>query len=87
VTITVRIDLKDSPAKYCFQDTYFKFIYTNIKEKKDRKDIYYPEDINNTEMRCLYRNKGDRFKLRIKISPMEGVTETKFGAETKGWTI
>jgi hypothetical protein len=20
-------------------------------------------------------------------SPMEGVTETKFGAETKGWTI
>ena len=76
MTITVRIGLKDGPAKYCFQDTYFKFIYTNIEEKKDRKDIYYPEDINNTEMRCLYRNKGDRFKLRIKISPMEGVTES-----------
>ena len=26
--------------------------------------------------------------LRIgKKTPMEGVTETKFGAETKGWTI
>jgi hypothetical protein len=26
--------------------------------------------------------------LRIGIkTPMEGVTETKFGAETKGWTI
>jgi hypothetical protein len=25
--------------------------------------------------------------LRIGKTPMEGVTETKFGAETKGWTI
>jgi hypothetical protein len=26
--------------------------------------------------------------LRVgKKTPMEGVTETKFGAETKGWTI
>jgi hypothetical protein len=31
---------------------------------------------------------GTSFVLRMgKKIPMEGVTETKFGAETKGWTI
>jgi hypothetical protein len=25
--------------------------------------------------------------LRIELTSMEGVTETKFGAEMKGWTI
>ncbi len=25
--------------------------------------------------------------LELEQTPMEGVTETKFGAETKGWTI
>ena len=30
----------------------------------------------------------DTLPLRIgNKTPMEGVTETKFGAETKGWTI
>ena len=35
-----------------------------------------------------FENKNTSFLLRIgnKI-PMEGVTETKFGAKTKGWTI
>jgi hypothetical protein len=39
----------------------------------------------------LKKNKDqsvDTFPLRIgNKTPMEGVTETKFGAETKGWTI
>jgi hypothetical protein len=29
---------------------------------------------------CVYESVPDE-------TPMEGVTETKFGAETKGWTI
>jgi hypothetical protein len=34
---------------------------------------------------CVHKNVFKNPKL-IK-TPMEGVTETKFGAETKGWTI
>jgi hypothetical protein len=34
------------------------------------------------------RNVGTLLLLRIgNKTPMEGVTEIKFGAETKGWTI
>jgi hypothetical protein len=35
-----------------------------------------------------FENKNTSFLLRIGNKlPMEGVTETKFGAEMKGWTI
>jgi hypothetical protein len=38
----------------------------------------------------LKKNKDLSVELEFRIgnkTPMEGVTETKFGAETKGWTI
>jgi hypothetical protein len=40
----------------------------------------------------LSQKKGSIRKNRVLLrignkTPMEGVTETKFGAETKGWTI
>jgi hypothetical protein len=38
----------------------------------------------------LKKNEDQRVDTFLRIgnkTPMEGVTETKFGAETKGWTI
>jgi hypothetical protein len=40
----------------------------------------------NYEFKMSDRKKTPLLRIGNK-TPMEGVTETKFGAETKGWTI
>jgi hypothetical protein len=36
---------------------------------------------------CHTERKQKEEFFKRKVSPMEGVTETKFGAEMKGWTM
>ena len=54
---------------------------------KEKKSI---GQIGNLEIDKIKQIKINNTMLILRIenkTPMEGVTETKFGAETKGWTI
>jgi hypothetical protein len=62
-----------------------------LKEKvtKPLRDISIGKDLFNMKLKKNEDQSVDTLPL-LRIgnkTPMEGVTETKFGAGTKGWTI
>jgi hypothetical protein len=55
----------------------------------DTQDIRYNEHMKHMKLKKNEHQSMDTLPL-LRIgnkTPMEGVTETKIGAETKGWTI
>ena len=68
------------------------YIYSLISGYKPRNLEYRRYKIQFDKRMKLLKNEDQSVDtlplLRIENkTPMEGVTETKFGAETKGWTI